>query len=94
MTEQQLTITNVESLTGKIKKDPNILRMGEHLKSFIEGMVDDDDRQKQILKIAIDDLKQVDINSAKNSCKKCYGRGFTGYNYKSEHFSLCPKCFK
>jgi hypothetical protein len=94
MTEQQLTIKNVESLTSEVKVDIETLKLGEHLKTFIEGMVDEEDKQKQILRIAIEDLKQVDMSSVKDNCKQCYGRGFTGFNNKTGHFSLCIKCFK
>ncbi len=94
MTEQPITIKSVETLATGSKVDKAKLELGEHLKAFIEGITDDEAEQREILRIAINDLSKVDATTAKNSCKQCYGRGFTGYNYKSKHFGLCPKCFK
>lgn len=32
------------------------------------------------------------LSEPKNTCKKCYGRFYTGYNTRQKIFNMCQKC--
>jgi hypothetical protein len=39
------------------------------------------------------DAHQIPLKcKPKSSCKKCYGRLYTGYNPISKHYEICRKC--
>jgi len=66
----------------------------EHLREFIIGIADDEEEQQKILGISVKQFKGTPIHMAKEGCKKCYGRGFTGYDIKNKNFTVCNSCFK
>lgn len=89
--EEILTLTNKK--TKKIK-EPELLKIAIHLKTFIEGLTNKENKQKELLKIAVDSLKKFPIKEANPNCKHCFGRGFTGYDKHNKKFIPCSKCFK
>lgn len=77
---------NVATLTGEMSDAIAVQR-------FIQGLSDDKEKQIQILKVYSEQLKVIPFNQADAACKKCYGRGFTGYNSTYNYFNVCPQCF-
>ena len=82
----------ITTLTGE--NSPKLLKIAEHLKTFIEGITDIEADQKNLLKIAMKTLREFPLSKANPDCKICFGRGFEGYDKYNKRFISCRKCFK
>jgi len=89
------------SLDGEISPQPekkeipkHLVKIAKHLQMFISNKTENEEEQQILLKIAGDQFKHLDLNLIKESCNKCFGRGFTGYNLVKKQYIVCHKCFK
>jgi hypothetical protein len=92
-----MKLKQIESLNkdSKNKKfDKYTLTFAEHLKVFINNKTQNEEKQKEMLKIATKQFKNINLSLIKENCNKCYGRGFVGYNTTYKHYVPCLKCFK
>jgi hypothetical protein len=87
-----LTEDRQNSSKETIQKDR--LKFAEHLQAFITGRTDDEDEQKKMLEIAAEQFKGAPLHMLRDDCKKCYGRGFIGFNSEYDYYEFCRKCFK
>ncbi len=69
-------------------------RFAEHLQAFINGRTQDDAEQRAMLKVAGEQFKGAPLHLIKESCNKCHGRGFTGYNATYGFYDPCLKCLR
>ncbi len=82
----------LQTLDPTPKPNEAKLQFGSYLKTFIESLEDDPEKQKELLSIAVQNFAPFDVTVLeKSNCKQCYSRGFIGYNRTHNHFTVC-KC--
>lgn len=87
-----VTVSSLSDNEKELEKKA-IKNFADHLTYFINGITKDEHEQKELLHIAKQQFNKLPLRNINPKCKKCNGRGFTGYNQKYG-FLVCPSCFK